>query len=373
MARGHIRKRGNGYSVVVELPKDPVTGKRQQRWLTAKTKREAEKLLAQTQNELDRGTYIDPSNVSLAEYLSSWLDAIRNSVRPSSHIRFKGIVNNHFIPELGSIPLSKLSPIHMQQFYASLLQSGLSSSTVALYHNVLHLALEQAVKWQLVPRNVCDAVDAPRENPPEMKTWTAEQAREFLSATTNDKLAALWRLVVLTGMRRGEILALKWADVDLGRGTLSVRRTLTRGADGIEFGEPKSKAGIRSIALPPSAVMALRVHRTDQLEHRLQLFGAWQDNDLVFERGNGIFLHPNVVSRRFQVISKQLGLPRIRFHDLRHTAATLMLANGEHPKIVQERLGHSDISMTLNRYSHVTMDMQREAADRLDAVLSDGD
>lgn len=372
LARGHIRKRGNGYAVVVELPKDPVTGKRRQKWLTARTKREAERLLATTQNEIDRGTYIEPSDMNVADYVTFWLEAINDTVRPSSHRRFSDVMRIHVIPALGSIPLDKLAPMHVQRLYLDRQASGLSPSTVVLIHNVLHRALAQAVKWQMLPRNVCDVVDPPRETPPEMKTWSAEGARRFLAGTADDELAALWALAILTGMRRGELLALRWADIDFERATLSVRRTLTPGGDGITFGEPKSKAGRRSIALPASAIQALKKHRARQAELRLQLGPSWQDNDLVFERGNGEFLHPNVVSRRFRSLADQLGLPRIRFHDLRHTAATLMLANGEHPKIVQERLGHSDISMTLNRYSHVTMDMQREAADRLADLLVPG-
>jgi integrase len=241
---------------------------------------------------------------------------------------------------------------------------------VALYHNVLHRALDQAVKWQLLARNPCDAVDAPREAAPETATWNANEARAFLAAAVGHDLVALFTLALHTGMRRGELLGLRWQDVDLDRGALAVRRTMTRGQDGLAFGEPKSAAGRRALALPAPCVDALRSHRVRQLERRLQLGAAWQDTDLIFERGDGTLLHPNTVTYAFQHVAAHAGVPRIRFHDLRHTAATLMLANGEHPKIVQERLGHADISMTLNRYSHVSMDMQRDAADRLAALLA---
>jgi len=167
-----------------------------------------------------------------------------------------------------------------------------------------------------------------------------------------------------------ELLELRWDDIDLERGTVAIRRTLTRGVNGLTYGEPKSKAGRRSIALPDVCVSALRTHRIGQLERRLQFDAAWQDTGLVFDRGDGSMLHPNTMSKTYHRLIVKAGLPRIRFHDLRHTAATLMLANGEHPKIVQERPGHSDISMTLNRYSHVTMDMQRDASDRLAKLLS---
>jgi integrase len=203
-----------------------------------------------------------------------------------------------------------------------------------------------------------------------MQTWTTDEARVFLRVAITDDLSALWLLALNSGIRRGELLALRWQDVDLDRGALAIRRTLTRGTGALTFGEPKSKAGRRSLALPAVCVDALRAHRVKQLETRLSFGSAWNDTDLIFERGDGSLLHPNTLLNAFFRLTAAAGVPRIRFHDLRHTSATLMLANGEHPKIVQERLGHSDISMTLNRYSHVTMDMQRDAADRLAELLA---
>jgi integrase len=209
-------------------------------------------------------------------------------------------------------------------------------------------------------------------------TWTAEQALTFLAFTASDDLSAFWQLALYFGMRRGEMLTLPWADVDFERGAISVRRTLTRGEDGLMFGEPKSAAGRRSVAIPPALVASLGAHRARQAERRPRLGPAWQDHDLIFERGDGTVLHSNNVTHAFPRLVKGLNntipadeqLPVIRLHDLRHTTATLMLANREHPEFVQERLGHFGISMTLNRYSHVTMDMQREAADRLERLLA---
>lgn len=372
--RGHIRKRGNGYAVIVDLPRDPVTGKRRQKWQTAPTKREAERLLTKTLHQIEGGGFIEPSKTPLATYLEQWLEAIEPTIRPASHDRYTRIVRRQIVPSLGAVELGKLSSLQVQDWYAVLLagtngQASLSPSTVALYHGVLHKALDQAVKWQLVNRNVCDAVDAPRPKPPEMRTWSADESRAFLAGTVDHDLAALWHLALYTGMRRGELLALRWQDVDLERGQLAIRRTLTRGADGLVFGEPKTKAGRRSIAIPAPIVAILKTHRARQAERRLQIGPAWHDDGLVFDRGDGTVLHPNVVTHSFPRLARRLGLPGIRFHDLRHTAATLMLANGEHPKIVQERLGHADISMTLGRYSHVTQDMQRDAADRLARLL----
>lgn len=364
-----VGKRGVTWTALVDLPRDPVTGKRRQKRISAKTKKEAERLLNQAINELQNGSYIEPSTATLAEYLDRWLEAAAPTVKPNTIDRYRRIAERKINPVLGSIPLSKLSPLAIQDFYAGLLAGGLSPSTVALHHAILHRALDQAVKWRLIPHNPANAVDTPRPNPPEMQTWTAEEARAFLNATAGDKHAALYVLALHTGMRLGEMIGLRWGDIDFERGTLAVRRTVTHGNAGLTIGTPKTAAGKRSIALPAPCLAALRSHRAAQAARRLQLGPAWQDGDYVFDRGDGTFLHPNVVGKAFQRHVERAGLPRIRFHDLRHTAATLMLANGEHPKIVQERLGHSDISMTLNRYSHVSMDMQRDAADRLAALL----
>lgn len=365
------------YTVRVDVGTDPVTGKRNQKRISAPTVKELKRLYTETLSKVQRGTYVEETKATVAEYLPRWLDAIKPTIRPASHDRYTRIVHKQIIPVLGTVPLPKLTPLAVQDWYARLLAANLSPSTVALYHSVLHRALDQAVKWQMIPRNVCDAVDAPRETTPELQVWTADQARAFLTATAGDELAAVWSLALYSGMRRGEMLALRWGDVDLDRGTVAVRRNLTRGADGLVFGEPKTKAGRRSIALPAPAVAALRAHKAQQNTRRLGAGEAWHDDDLVFDRGDGRVLHPNNITHGFTRAVKRYNegrpkderLPVIRLHDLRHTAATLMLALGEHPKIVQERLGHSDISMTLGRYSHVTMDMQRDAADRLGRLL----
>ena len=246
----------------------------------------------------------------------------------------------------------------------------MSPTTVGLLHCILHRALKQAVRWELLTRNVTEAVDPPREATPEYVTWNERQVAAFLTVADQHELAALWRLALLTGMRRGEILGLKWEDADLVRGSLAVRRTLSRGVGGtFEFGQPKSAHGKRSIALPRSVVESLQRHRRKQIERRLAVGPAYTDHGLVFANELGSPLGPTNLAYHFKKLIARTGLPDIRFHDLRHTSATLMLANGEHPKIVQERLGHADVSMTLNRYSHVTMDMQRDAADRLDRLV----
>jgi integrase len=371
--RKHVGKRGVSYQVTVELPPDPKTGKRRQKLLTARTKKEAETLAAQLVANIANGGFgeAEAKKLTLSQYLARWYPSLEGAVRPSTQRRYQDVLTQHVEPMLGTKNLSKLTPLEVQALYAEKLSAGLSPTTVALIHNILHRALKQAVRWGLLTRNVTEAVTPPREAKLEYVTWNEQQVREFLVVSDGDEWAALWRLALTTGMRRGEILGLRWEDVDLDKGVLSVRRTLSRGTGGTyTYGTPKTTTGKRSIALTRSAVDSLKAHRRRQVEDRLKS-PIYKDEDLVFADSIGEPLHPNSLAYRFNKLIARAGVPRIRFHDLRHTSATLMLANGEHPKIVQERLGHADISMTLNRYSHVTMDMQRLAADRLDALIGE--
>jgi integrase len=371
--KGNYTKRGANWSVLIDAPPDPVTGRRRQKRFTARTKREVEVLAAQFIASIENQGFseADAKKLTVSEYMEQWLASIEPTLRPGSFRRYSEVVNKHIVPIVGRMQLAKLSPLNIQSLYANRLGVGLSATTVALIHNVLHRALKQAVRWELLTRNVTEAVDPPRETTPEYITWNQRQVATFLAVADGDNLAALWRLALLTGMRRGELLGLKWEDIDLTRGVLAVRRTISRGSAGTyTFGAPKTAHGRRSIALPTSAVKSLHRHRTKQLEARLGKGSAYKDQDLVFADALGEPIHPNTLTHQFKQLCARVGVPVIRIHDLRHTSATLMLANGEHPKIVQERLGHADVGMTLNRYSHVTMDMQRTAADRLDYLIS---
>ena len=372
---GDIQRRGKSWSVMVDMPPDPVTSARRQKRITARTKNEVEILRAQFITSVSQGGFAeaDAKKMKVSEYLTRWAATLDRSVRPTTVKRYTDMVEKHANPIIGTIQLAKLSPLDVQRLYADRLAANLSPTTVALLHNILHKALKQAVRWGLLTRNVTEAVDPPRQATPEYVTWNQEQASAFLAVADKNDLAALWRLALLTGMRRGEALGLKWEDVDLVRGVLAVRRTLSRGTGGAyTFGIPKTAHGRRSIALPKSVVDSLKKHKARQAEHRLKLGEGYSKLDMVFADALGEPLHPNTLAYQFKKLQERARVPKIRIHDLRHTSATLMLANGEHPKIVQERLGHADVSMTLNRYSHVTMDMQRDAADRLDKLVDGG-
>ncbi len=365
-------KRGVSYQTTVELPPDPQTGKRRQKLLTAPTKKEIEALAAQMIASVATGGFgeADAKKITVSEYMARWLESISQSMKPASFRRYADLSRQHIEPVIGRVQLAKLSQLDVQRLYSDRLRAGLSPTSVQLIHCVLHRALKQAMRGGLLNRNVTELVDVPRRIAPEYVTWDRAQASAFLAVSDRDDLAALWRLALLTGMRRGEILGLKWDDLDMGRGALSVKRTLSRGNSGsFDFGSPKSGKG-RQIELPRSVTEALHKHRVKQLEGRMPVGTSYNDLGLIFADALGGPLHPNTLRYRFLRIIKEAGVPQLRLHDLRHTSATLMLANGEHPKIVSERLGHSTIAITLDRYSHVTATMQREAADRLDTLIS---
>ena len=249
--------------------------------------------------------------------------------------------------------------------------NGLSPKSVRLVHAVLHRAFKQAVRWRLINVNPADAVDAPRAERKEFHALDAEETARLLEAARADRLHGVYVLAVTCGMRQGELLGLRWADVDLDKGALAVRQQVMRIGGEWRFSEPKTKAGRRVITLPAVAVSALREHRRRQAEERLRVGPEWHDNGLVFTNriGNPIEKQ-NLMRRSFWPLLDRAALPRIRFHDLRHTAATLLLAEGLHPKVVQERLGHSTIAITMDVYSHVGMTLQREAAETLDRLFA---
>jgi integrase len=308
------------------------------------------------------------SHMTLSQHMERWLRSVRQSVRASTHRRYTDVVSHHILPHLGTTELAKLSALQVQNLYDDKADAGLSVATIELIHNVLHKALKQAVRWELLNRNVTDLVDKPTPRRPKRIVWNECQAAAFLAVSDQDEWAALWRLALLTGMRRGEILGLQWADVDLERARLTVQRTYSQGADGrFEFGEPKSESGNRVIALPRSVIESLQRHRVRQLQTRLKMGSAYVDRKLVFADHLGGPLCPGTLRYRYMKLIGLAGVPIIRFHDLRHTSATLMMGNGEHPKVVSERLGHATVSITMDLYSHVSLDMQQAAADRLEA------
>jgi integrase len=334
-----------------------------------KTQGEARDWLHVTRAQLQDGLTLSGAQKTVKEFLLEWLSAYESSVRPKTFQQYDQIVNQHIIPLLGKIKLKDIRPDQIQVFYNSKVKSGTSARTVLMIHAVLHRAFNQALKWGLIGRNPAHTVNRPKIKRKEMKTLTDMEVRIFLLACKDNRYEVLYWLAISTGLRQGELLGLKWSDVDWNNRRLHVQRQLQRLPEGLVFTEPKSASGRRVISLGQVTIEKLREYLTQlQLEKKI-MEAHWEENDLILPSTRGTPLDPRNLLRNFKALLKKAGLPDIRFHDLRHTAATLMLQQGTHPKVVQERLGHSDISLTLNTYSHVLPAMQEEAAEKMDEIM----
>lgn len=339
-----------------------------------KTQRDALRWLAEAKRTLEQGAMLPDERQTVAAYLDGWLVNIASEVKAGTLQRHAEIVRLNIVPRIGRVKLARLTPLQVQTLYSELLASGLAPATVVRVHAVLHKALDDAVRLDVLPRNVCDKVRAPKAAPAEKRAFTGEQARRFLHALDVDgeRLAALYTLAVYTGMREGELLGLHWHDVDLTRGWLQVRHSLRRDryTNGLYLDTPKTQSSRREVYLPAPAVEALRTHRARQRAERLHAGAAWQERDLVFTTEVGQPLHPQTVLMRFLRICRRHDLPRITFHDLRHTCTTLLREAGVNVEVVSALLGHSDIRTTLSVYSHVLPSMLEDAAATMTRVLA---
>ncbi len=335
-----------------------------------KTRKEVQEKLKKALHDQQQGKLINTPRQTVEQFLTQWLEGHKTSIRSRTHERYEEYVRLHIVPVIGHIQLQKLTAQHVRALYAKKLKEGLSSTTVNNLHGVLHKALEDAVKWELVVKNVCQIVDPPRRAHYEITTLTMEQAQKLLETAKGHNMEALFILALTTGMRRGEILALKWQDVSFIEKTIQVRRTFTRTPESryVEA-ETKTKKSRRSIVLPQIVIDVLIQHRVHQAKARSEAGEHWQERDLVFCTSLGTPLNPNKVLERFKTLLKRAGLPHMRFHDLRHSAATILLTMRVHPKIVQELLGHNQISMTMDIYSHVLPTMQGDAMSKLNDAL----
>ncbi len=340
----------------------------------AHSRHEAAEKLNTALHSRHEGVPIPSGRETVAHFLDEWLEMAKPQVRERTWVRYEQLVRVHLQPTLGKKALKALQPRDLQSLYSKLLGTNLSPTTVHHVHMVIHRALGQALRLEMVSRNVADLVDAPRMAHHDMATLNDIQVRQLLTITSEDRLAALWLLAVTTGMRQGELLALRWGDLDLDRRALQVTGTLqrSRSSGGMVREAPKTARSQRRIMLGDLAVAALQQRRTEQVSERLLAGPKWQDPDLVFTTESGGPLDPSELLRHFRRLLTQADLPRIRFHDLRHTAATLMLSRGVHPKVAADMLGHSTVAITLDLYSHSTEPMHRSAADILDEIARGG-
>ena len=377
-------KTSDTFDIIVPLGRDPRTGKKRDAWQTFKgTLRAAKVKRGELIAARQAGAYVEPSRLTVAEYLKGWLaDHARHAVSAKTFERYSEIVNKHLVPALGAHRLAKLAPLHIQAYHGSALangrlrrrkgeegERGLSARTVKFHHKILSQALRQAVRLRLLTRNPCDDVKPPRAVQREMNILDHEATGRLLREAEHLAIYMPVLLAVTTGMRRGEILALRWRDVDLDARTLAVRQTLEQTkAGGLAFKAPKTARGRRTITLPELTAEALRRHRTAQKEARLKVGPDFKDHDLVCALRDGNPRSPLALTNEFARLIKRLGLA-IRFHDLRHTHISHLLAAGVHPKVASERAGHASVAITMDVYSHVLPGMQEDAANRIDAAL----
>jgi integrase len=378
MAKGHIRARGPGtWELKYDIGVDPATGRRITRFRTVHgAKRDAQRELRAILTGVDAGTYTDPSRMTLSAWLQQWLDEAQHKVARKTLQRYREIVKLHLVPALGAIALAKLQPAHIQAYYAAALASGrrdgsggLSPQTVVHHDRVLNVAMKRARALRLIPTNPVEDVSRPAVNRHEIEVLEPAESAALLAAARTTRMFPIVFLALATGLRRGEVLGLRWSDVDLERRTLTVAQSLEQTKEGLRFKTPKTKRSRRTIALSPSLVEELQAHRARQAAERLALGMGRDPAGLVFTRIDGGPIQPDSVTKMFARIVARAKIRPISFHGLRHTHATDLLRAGVHPKITSERLGHSSIAITMDTYSHAIPGLQEDAAQRIDAAL----
>jgi integrase len=368
-----MKRRGNNEGTIYQRANGTwcaqVTIQGQRKTIYGKTRALVQRKMREILANAEQGIMPAPERLTGATFLERWLEDDASHLDQYTVKNYTVHVRRHIIPAIGRIKLAQLQPAHVQGLYAAMQKQGLAAKTIRNAHGVLHTALGKAVRWGLIPRNVASLATPPKAKAAEFRTLTVEEAKRLGRAARGSRWAPMLLLALTTGLRQGELLGLRWADIDFAAQILQVRRQYER--DG-SFSTPKASSQ-RRLDLAPAELRALRIQRALQDQDRERWGGDYADQDLVFATHRGQpLMHRNVL-RAFTRLLKKADLPAIRFHDLRHTNATLMLKQGVHPKVVQERLGHSQIGITLNTYSHVLPGLGREAVERLGAILQAGE
>ncbi|WP_134686488.1 site-specific integrase [Brevibacillus migulae] len=372
---GSIKKdsKTNTWYFVVDVGKRP-DGKRNQKKMRGfKTKKEAEKALTELLNQVHTGIYVEPTKMLYKEYLKQWLEDKQTKVKKSSLQTYTWLVEYHIIPALGEIELSKITPMMIQQTYTRLMKGGkLSAENIQKVHTLIRDSLKRAERWGLIPRNVASLVDRPRADKKELEVWDRDELNKFLWTARDSRYYIAFLLAAWTGMRQAEILGLRWKDIDFDKGTLRIVQTLRHNTTEIQQ-TTKTKSSNRSISLSTHTLAALRKQRSRVAKEKLQAGEHYKNHDLVVCTSLGTPVNSRNLNRTFYDLMKKAGVKRIRFHDLRHTHASLMLLMGENVKVVSERLGHANSRITLDTYSHLLPNMQRDAAQNFDKLMMSGE
>jgi len=377
--RGHIRERSKGsYTITVELHRDYITNKRKQKYFTFQgTKKEAEIFLTEKLREIDTGLLMNTKDIKFGEYLDYWVkEYCETNLSINTIDGYRQYIEKHIKPVLGHVKLEKLMLGHLQAFYSNKLKNGrlngkggLSKRTIVIMHKMIHCSLAKALKWQLVVRNVADNVEIPKADKFNAIALNEKQTNLLIDKVKDTELYIPVMIGIYTGMRRGEVLGLTWDNVNLEKGYIRVAQSLYATTQGLQFLPPKTKSSIRTIAIPNSLINILKKHRIKQLESKLRLGELYGNNNVVCCYDDGRLFNPKTFSSNFNCLLKTSNLPLIRFHDLRHSHASLLVKLGIQPKIISERLGHSSIGITMDLYSHLYEETDKEVANMFENLI----
>jgi integrase len=372
--KGYIRKRGNKYSFTVDVGKDPRTGKRKQKTVSGfKTKKEAQAALAELVTDVEKGNYVEPVKKKFKEFALNYMETIYiNRVKRSSYENATNLVHTHIIPFFGDVDINMIDQFLVHEFYTLKQKEGYSSAYINRMHEIMRLLLRIAYKWEVLQKDIASLLEPPRIQKKEMSVWTIEQVNEFLKFTKHSRYHPIYFLAAYTGMRKGEILGLTWDDVNFEEKTVYVNKTLYKAKEEYLLQEPKTKTSFRSIYIDDDIIRVLKKQKVKQNLERLKYGGVYKEHNMVFAQETGEFVNPGGVNGLFARFIEQSGLPKIRFHDLRHTHATILLQMGVNPKIVAERLGHSSVQITLDTYSHVLPSMKKDLSEQFSKAMKRG-
>ena len=369
--RGHIEKRGNKYSFILDIGRDPVTRKRRQKRVSGFTsERKARRAMVDMMADLNNNTYTEPTNVTLKKHITTWLNHKEKRVTIGTYNHYHSYATHHIIPAIGHIKIQDLRPIQLQNFYDSLIDnSKLSMRSIHHIHRIISNCLNMAVKMGEIQTNIASVVEPVKVPKTEQNYWDVEDVNAFVDSARGHIHFIGFYLAIFTGMRQGEILGLKWDCVDFDNKKIYVHRSIKRVGSGGELKDLKNNSSYRSITMSETLMRELKKHKSEQNEFKMRYRKDYDDQDFVVATKLGTFVLPSNIARAFRLIRNKLDIKQIRFHDLRHTHASLLFKQNVHPKIVQERLGHSSIETTLDTYSHMLPNMQETAAQKLDEMF----
>lgn len=365
-----IRERGKKF--IIYLKYRDTDGKVKQKSLRSFDKiSEAKKALIEEKHKINNDNFIMPQKTTFREYITNWITQHKNNLSPTTYNRYRGIIDQDIIPNLGDIELQKLNAIHIQNFYNKMLER-LSGKTVMQYHRIIHKSLKTAYKMQIIPKNPAEFVDVPKVKKYKASVYTKKEVKQLLESVKNTRIEVPVNLALGLGLRAGEMLGLRWTDIDFNKGIINITQTAVRGENSGEviFKDPKSETSLRTLTAPEALLKILKEHKIKQMELQLQSYGEFNNEyNLVFTQITGKPMSSASFSRMFRDFLKRKNLPLIRFHDLRHTNASLMLASGTSAKVASSRLGHSSIGITMDLYTHVLQELEQDAAEKLNDVI----